>query len=150
MLAQRARAASAVVTASSGGREPRRAARAQPEVIASGKVAIMNARPTSAGLNRLKPSPPKIVLPIRIANAPPSSAVHHGTLRRQREREQQAGAHGAAVGERARGASARGCRATRPPRRRRSSRAITRERAPAEHEHAPQRRRAPARRSPTT
>jgi hypothetical protein len=52
---------------------------AHPVDIASGKLAIMNARPTRAGLNRLNPSPPKITLPIRIENAPPISACHAGT-----------------------------------------------------------------------
>ncbi len=39
----------------------------------------MKARPISAGLNRLKPSPPNSALPKTIANAEPTNAIHGAT-----------------------------------------------------------------------
>src|SRR5271165_914574 len=47
-------------------------------MIAVGKAACRNARPTSAGLNMLKPSPPNSILPGATAINPPTAVIHRG------------------------------------------------------------------------
>ena len=48
-------------------------------VRAVGKAACRNARPTSAGLKRLWPSPPQTSLPRPTPTAPPRKAIHIGS-----------------------------------------------------------------------
>ncbi len=47
-------------------------------VMATGKAACRKARPTSAGLNTLKPSPPNSVLPRAMETTPPTAPIHSG------------------------------------------------------------------------
>ena len=59
---------------------PKRPARKGGEnvVIATGKAACRNARPISAGLKGLAPSPPNTTLPRPIATTPPVATIQSG------------------------------------------------------------------------
>jgi hypothetical protein len=63
-------------------RSPRGAQKDPPAcgqvVIATGNAACRNARPTSAGLNALNPSPPQIDFPKTMANAAPRKVIQSG------------------------------------------------------------------------
>jgi len=47
-------------------------------VICTGKDISKNTRPTRAGLNGLRPSPPKVILPTPMATRAPITTIHHG------------------------------------------------------------------------
>jgi hypothetical protein len=47
-------------------------------VIATGKAACRNARPSSAGLKMFCPKPPNTILPNPMLKAPPTKAIHNG------------------------------------------------------------------------